>query len=313
MIYVEMNGRMGNQLFRYAFARMLQIAGGDPEEKLIFDFSNIEMERKKGEMPGWEDSLKDLHTAPYGYYGKKGGILMQETTFPEKAVLGFIKASDRLVGGGSTAKRLKWRRKFLPWMNRHGIYQMFTGYDYRWRYVPGRKLLAAPFECARYPEAIREVLLKEFTPIHDTPEKNLDLMRIITGTESVCVSVRRGNFLMYPKHNVCGADYFERAAQKMCSLVDHPVFIVFSDDVPWTKENLKLPGEVYYESGDDPAWEKLRLMYSCRHFIIANSTFSWWAQFLGTALDKKVIAPSIWYNDDYQPPLFERGWIRLEV
>lgn len=78
--------------------------------------------------------------------------------------------------------------------------------------------------------------------------------------------------------------------------VPDPVFIVFSNDIPWVKENLKIDGEVYYESGRDPVWETFRLMYSCRHFIISNSTLHWWAQFRSLNKDKIVVVPERWYN-----------------
>lgn len=56
-------------------------------------------------------------------------------------------------------------------------------------------------------------------------------------------------------------------------------FFGFSDDIDWVKNNMEFPGEVYYESGVDPVWEKLRLMSACKHFVLSNSSFSWWAQY----------------------------------
>ncbi|MBR3642260.1 MAG: alpha-1,2-fucosyltransferase [Parasporobacterium sp.] len=313
MIFLEMSGRAGNQMFRYAFARWLQVQGGMQDMELVIDFSPVLQEKKGEEMPGWEDSLAHFYTIPYRYYEKPGRIWKNETTLTEKAVLSFIRLVDHFLGD-RPLKRISWRRHFLPWQNRHGIYQMFVGYDHPYKWAEKkRKLVSGPFECARYCEEIKDILWKEFVPRYPVADKNLELMKRIQETDSVCISVRRGNYLKYPALDVCSKEYFERAALKMQELVQDPVFFVFSDDISWTKENLKLPGEVFYEDGNDPVWEKLRLMYSCRHFIIANSTFSWWVQFLGKDPGKKVIAPDHWYNGEYQPPLYEEGWILSET
>lgn len=134
---------------------------------------------------------------------------------------------------------------------------------------------------------------------------NTHLYEIIRDRNSVCLAVRRGDFLNPENRKtflVCDVDYYQKAVDYMVSHVKDPVFIVFSNDIAWTQMHLSIPGEVYYESGKDPVWETFRLMYSCRHFIISNSTFHWWAQYKGTAEDKIVIAPDIWYN--------ARGWER---
>lgn len=313
MIYVKMSGRLGNQMFRYAFSRWLQIKGEEPAEALVLDFSNIEKERAKQEMEGWEDSLSHFQVAPYQYYPLGKNLLWEQIGWYEKIVLGFIMAGDRLVGRKGTISRLRWRKKFLPWLNKQGLYLLFTGYDYPFSWVKGDKILQGTFECARYCEEIRDTLLEEFVPRYPVREKNKELMEKILNTNSVCITVRRGNYQLYSMLDVCTAQYFERAAERIKKLVKDPVFFVFSDEVDWVKENVKIDGEVYYETGDDPVWEKLRLMYSCRHFIIANSTFSWWAQFLGKAEDKVVIAPSRWFNGEYQPPLYEKDWYLEEV
>ena len=318
MIYVEMNGRLGNQMFRYAFARWLQWRSGrkDGEDGnvLVLDFTRIEAEGKQSDMPGWEDSLAHFKTVPYRHWEENGKPIDRIIGFSERLVLGFIVAGDRIFGRGDAVRRLQWRKKFLPWMNRHGLYILFVGYDYD--FIPCRRenqFVNGPFECARYSEEIRPFLLKEFEPRYPVLEKNLAMLGRIRCEQSVCVTVRRGNYLDYKALDVCDVGYFERAMQKMKELVKDPVFFLFSDDIDWVKENIQVPGEAVYESGDDPVWEKLRLMYSCRHFVISNSTFSWWAQFLGQADDKVVIAPDHWFNTPYQPPLYEKNWILVNA
>ena len=97
-----------------------------------------------------------------------------------------------------------------------------------------------------------------------------------------------------------------------------PTFFVFSDDIDWVKKNMKFPKSTYFETGDDPVWEKIRLMYSCKHFIISNSTFSWWAQYLSRNKKKIVIAPSRWGNQTYKCKnelidIYQEDWILVDV
>lgn len=79
------------------------------------------------------------------------------------------------------------------------------------------------------------------------------------------------------------------------------------------KKNIPVDVPAYYESGLDPIWEKMRLMYSCKHFIISNSTFSWWAQFLGSWKDKVVISPDRWWNNpDWHSYLLRDSFVKVK-
>ena len=65
--------------------------------------------------------------------------------------------------------------------------------------------------------------------------------------------------------------------------------------------------------GTDPVWEKLRLMSACKHFVVSNSTFSWWTQYLSKSENKIVVSPSRWFNNDYESPLIGKDWIKIST
>ena len=91
------------------------------------------------------------------------------------------------------------------------------------------------------------------------------------------------------------------------------MFFCFSDDIEWCKENLNFEGaNVVYVSQDMPVYETLRLMYHCKHFILSNSTFSWWGQFLSKNNNKIVVSPSRWNNDGYDSNLINKDWVLID-
>jgi hypothetical protein len=173
------------------------------------------------------------------------------------------------------------------------------------------------FEVPALFEHIKPILMEEFTPKQPPRPENRALYDIINSTNSICVAIRRGDYLserFRPRFLVCDQNYFDRALEKAKELVENPVFIFFSDDIEWVKENVKTDAPAYYESGNDPVWEKLRLMYSCKHFIISNSTFSWWAQYLSrNTTNKIVISPDHWFNikDAPHSPLIADDFIKI--
>ena len=151
-----------------------------------------------------------------------------------------------------------------------------------------------------------------FKPIERTvradfrfPERRPTPMeQAIRGCASVAVHVRRGDYLLpfSRQFAVLGPDYYDRAIQFIVGRVKAPHFFVFSDDIDWCAAQLHIEHPhtfVRHEQTPEQAThEDLRLMSLCRHFILANSTFSWWGAWLGDAQDKQVVAPHLWYQDD---------------
>lgn len=119
---------------------------------------------------------------------------------------------------------------------------------------------------------------------------------------TVAIHVRRGDYVSDPTarsvHLVCDAGWYRAAWTRMRGEVPGARAFVFSDDPDWARDNLALDGDVDYGPGSPgaPAWVDLARMSRCQHFIISNSSYSWWAAWLGEDPAKRVIAPREWFR-----------------
>ena len=133
---------------------------------------------------------------------------------------------------------------------------------------------------------------------------------------AVSLHVRRGDYMepkFYKRYGtVCSQAYFQRAVEMMLAQVPQAHFYIFSDDVEWVQQNLRLPRAtvVSCNRGAD-SWQDMMLMSLCRHNIICNSTFSWWGAWLNTNPEKRVIAPSRWLADVDMPYIIPETWIKV--
>ena len=96
------------------------------------------------------------------------------------------------------------------------------------------------------------------------------------------------------------------------------MFYVFSNDLVWAQKNLKISTKATFffvdnSNNKQAAITDLYLMSSCKHHIIANSTFSWWAAYLNPNPDKIIIAPKRWFNkaNFNTKDLIPSPWIQL--
>lgn len=309
MIYVKISGRLGNQLFQYAFVKMLQKY--NPKEKVVFNFDSV-YRAHENENDGHENTLRYFHTL--------GTEITDDINY---SILQYIiwKVYNKFYPrSGSFSIRDKYERRWLLIMQFFGMYYLSLGY-YPFRlkkpWWVKNLIVKGFFESPKYAEEIKAQLETEFQPLQPLLPENKDLLDVIRQRNSVCISIRRGDFVDNPANKnvyfVCDKQYFQNAIKKIKEKVSNPVFIVFSNDIEWAKQNVEIDGECYYESGKDPVWETFRLMSSCKHFIISNSTLHWWAQYLSPNPDKVVIAPSRWYRSDFQSDLYQDNWLLQEV
>lgn len=151
----------------------------------------------------------------------------------------------------------------------------------------------------RYFENVKEDLMKDFS-LSVSPQSVELYNEIKNNNNSVCINVRRGDFLVNPFHGSHGLEYFGKAIDIICSKILNPVFYIFSDDIEWCRNNFNLNYSyqiVSYEHKGHKFGNYLKLISACHHFIIPNSSFAWWAIWLSHYKNKIVIAPKDWFAD----------------
>lgn len=308
MIYLKMRGgRLGNQMFQYAFARMLKEY--NPRQELCVDFSAVFNNSNNGD-GGYENSLVYFNTIKE--VEKCNSI--PKYSFVQKLIMHFY--YRWMPPLEDMAARNTYQMRWCKCLNKAGLYFLDLGYyDFDRKLDDRNIVINGCFESEKYFECISDIIKREFIPKHPLLKKNEDLMKNIQNSNSVFFGVRMGDFVSLASrtHSVCTKKYYIEAVRRIKEKIENPTFFFFSNDIEWVKENIHIDAECYYESGNDPVWETLRLMSSCKHFIISNSTFHWWAQYLSKNPNKIVIAPDRWYNNDFVPALYQDNWEVVSV
>lgn len=299
MIIIQMMGGLGNQMFQYALYCQLKSMGKD-----------VKMDDEAGFK---EDKQRDPALAPFG-------ITYVKAT-PEE----IIKMRD-----SSPALTAKVRRKLFGRQN-HSYFEeskLFLPKIFGWDNI----YLEGYWQSEKYFPDVGEQLKKEFglDRFRNCKETGYGLstqaeryLEKIEGTNSVSIHVRRGDYLLPVNQelfgNICTDGYYESAMRAIADKYPDCTFYLFSNDTDseWTDEWLETHSNgrneiVPVRLPADRDYEALILMSRCRHNILANSSFSWWASYLNSNPGKTVIAPKKWLNgwdcrDLYRADMLQMG------
>jgi len=143
-----------------------------------------------------------------------------------------------------------------------------------------------------------------------------DEIKELLETKNTCsIHVRRGDYLKSPSHHPTqNMNYYMKAIKQMPK---DSVFLIFSDDIEWCKNNFPDLPEKFIFVGGNKDYEDLYIMSRCTNNIICNSTFSWWGAWLNKNDEKIVVAPSEdkWFGPAYSnyntKDLYCEGWIKI--
>lgn len=127
---------------------------------------------------------------------------------------------------------------------------------------------------------------------------------------SVAVHVRRGDYLQIPAYQVCDAFYYQTSMNQMRGYLGNPHFFIFSDDPEWCRGEFHSPDTEIIDSrasSTNPLHD-LHLMSLASHHIIANSSYSWWAAWIGDKPRQQVIMPDRWFTHGVNAPMEQKRW-----
>ena len=291
-IIVAIQGGLGNQMFQYAFALSLKQQG----KQVLLDTSFYN--ENKNEHNGYELE----------------GIFNIDEQYSTAAQIKPYKDRRRSLSARIGKHVLQ---KYLVKYYEPSLHEMFTYAPNHFVYDLEDIYLSGFWQSQKFFTSAKEHVIKAFNLNHlRLSSQNKNVAQHISKSNSIGIHVRRGDYIGHPLlGEICTKDYYRNAIEKIQLLIENPVFFVFSNDITWCKEELNIKNEVTFidwNIGKESIFD-LYLMSHCKHNIIANSSFSWWAAYLNLNLNKIICAPDIWFkdnkinsNDIYQPE-----WIKI--
>ncbi len=206
----------------------------------------------------------------------------------------------------------------LPWQSVATLKEEGFGFDPRVLDANDRTRLDGYWQSERYFADFADEIRSDLR-FAEEPSTGVGLLLEHLGSvESVSVHVRRGSAPDYrgdlahwasADFGLLGATYYEAGMNLVADRVEGARFYVFTDDPAWCFGNL--PGVLVMPT--NPGLDDLRLMSACRHHVVANSSFSWWAAWLNPSPEKIVVGPVDFAEDRRydSPDYLPESWLKV--
>lgn len=286
-VVVGLSGGLGNQIFQYAAGRALSLRLGAP---LKLDTS-------------WFTGQKNRTFAldPFAIAG--------ETCTSRSLTPHWFKPFESKVS----------RRLFTSRMGAKIFREPHFHFSASFEDISSPIFLEGYWQSPRYFQEATAHIQNDLEILGTVPSPCQAMLEAIQSSQSICMHVRRGDYvssaITAKTHGTCSQDYYIQGITSLIKDMVSPRCFVFSDDPEWVRENVTLPCSmtvVDINSGDEAHWD-LFLMSACDHFLIANSSLSWWGAWLGRNINKRVIAPRNWFLDSDKDTrdLIPQKWERI--
>ncbi|MBP7211209.1 alpha-1,2-fucosyltransferase [bacterium] len=285
-VYLKMNGGLGNQMFQWAFARMIHET---TDMDVFLDMS--------------------FFSKPYARpYQLK--IFNLEPLFLDDS---FVEFKLDLI----------WKlRNFVniaPLLGMKFYQEKTFEFDKSISKIEPNTYIEGFFQSDIYFKQFESQIRKDFMFVSPISKDNRELIAKMNNQNSIAIHIRRGDYVSKAryknKYAHCSPEYYVKAVDYIAQKYPNPRVYVFSDDLKWAAQNIDLPYTCEYVGHNigKASFEDMRLMSNCKHNVIANSTFSWWGAWLNENPEKIVVAPDKWFQDSsiIQTDIYPKNWVRL--
>lgn len=270
-VIVRIKGGLGNQLFCYAAARRLALAN---HAELVLD-----------EVSGFARDHQYRRVCQLDCFN-----------IPARKA----RAAERLEPAARLRRGImRWSSGLRPFAGRRYLEQQSQDFDARlldFR-VRGTVHLEGYWQSEGYFKDVERIIRDDLQIKAPLDQANLNLARQIEDGNAVALHVRWFEPPGGSAGNNLSTSYYQRAVAFMEERVEAPHYFVFSDDPASAASRLALPRGrftlISHNKGDEGACADLWLMARCRHFITANSTFSWWGAWLSGPDPKLILSPAL--------------------
>lgn len=298
MIVVKLQGGLGNQMFQYAIGRTLAHKNND-QFALDLTFLLDRMPRKNLVVRDYDLNIFDINPR----------LTVLSRVAQRVSMPGLLYSLSRGLIKLQSYAKVQWyvsenELRFHP--------EILN--------LKGNIYLDGYWQSEQYFTGWEDLLRKDFRLKAELSDKARMMAEKIMSVDAVCVNVRRGDFVTVQRsverHGFVGLDYYKRALDVLESRARGLHLFVSSDDMEWSRRNIHFNYPTTYLSHEykgEKFGEYLYLMALCRHFVIPNSSFAWWAAWLGRRPGKIVIAPQRWFVREGNDPedLIPSSWIRV--
>jgi Glycosyl transferase family 11 len=293
-VVTRIHGGLGNQLFEYAAGHALAHRLG-VSHKVDTHLFQVQFDRTLGlrefNLPLHEATPAELrHLTPqWGPWWKNKAIL--------------------------------WSHKLTPFNRRRWVLEETFDFDARLFHAQPPCYLDGWWQSEKYFADCAGQIRRMFRLSTPPSPRVAALGAEITHARAIAVHVRRGDYVHNRDaalfHGCCSPEYYAAAGRWMRERLPQAPFYVFSDDPAWARAHLTFSGPVSWIEAAPPhsAHEDFFLLGCCDHFIIANSSFSWWPAWLQDAPTKRVVAPGRWFlgHNVNVPDRFPSGWHLIDA